>query len=230
MHEVDLMSDQYKFKNPLSLCLWVKRLMWIHIIVSFALLVSLTWELKVLKDFQDGVFSDQAIFLKALELPTEIIAYLAIVFLIIFLGGGIIVFKWIKEANKNVRALGAKDLSFTPGWAVGWFFIPFANLFKPFKVMNEIWSASHSPENWQQDEKNRAVQKWWGLWIGSNGLIQLTQNLEKNADSMDKIIQLSYLSIGGEILWITLCLSFISLVRQISTVQVERFSQISEQE
>lgn len=224
------MSNQYQFKNPLSICLWVKRLMWMHILVSFLLLVSLVWELKVLKDFQNGLFSDQASFLKALKLPTEITAYLAVLFLLIFLGGGVIVFKWIKVANKNVRALGAKDLCFTPGWAVGWFFIPVANLFKPFKVMNEIWSASHSPQKWQSDEKNRAVQKWWGLWIGSNGLIQISNNLEKNADSMDKIIQLSYLSIGGEILWITLCLSFISLVRQISTVQVERFSQISEQE
>ena len=96
--------------------------------------------------------------------------------------------------------------------------------------MNELWSASHSPENWKADDKNRAVQNWWGLWIVSNGLIQLSNNLEKNADSIDKIIQLSYINIGGEILWIILSLSLISLVKQISIVQVERFSQLSEKE
>ena len=224
------MSDQFQFKSPLSLFIWVKRLMWVHIFVSLALLIGLFWELKVLKDFQGGLFSDQVSFFQALKLPTEIISRLSILFLLIFCGGGIIVFKWIKLANQNVRALGAKNLSFTPGWSVGWFFIPVANLFKPFNAVNELWSASHSPENWQADDKNRAVQKWWGLWIVSNGLIQLSNNLEKNADSIDKIIQLSYINIGGEILWIILSLSLISLVKQISIVQVERFSQLSEKE
>ena len=224
------MSDQFQFKSPPSLFIWVKRLMWVHIFVSLALLIGLVWELKVLKDFQGGLFSDQVSFFQALKLPTEIISRLSILFLLVFCGGGIIVFKWIKLANQNVRALGAKNLSFTPGWSVGWFFIPVANLFKPFNAVNELWSASHSPENWKADDKNGAVQKWWGLWIVSNGLIQLSNNLEKNADSIDKIIQLSYINIGGEILWIILSLSLISLVRQISTVQVERFSQLSEQE
>ena len=215
------MSDQCQFKSPLSLAFWVKRLMWVHILVSCLLLVSFLWELKVLKDSQNGLFVDQASFLKALESPGEIIGYLAIVFLLIFFVGGIIVFKWIKLANKNVRALGAKNLEFSPGWAVGWFFVPIANLFKPYKVMNEIWSATHSPENWKKNENHRAVQKWWGLWIGSSGLIQLSNNLEKKADSVDKIIQLSYINIGGEILWIFLCLCFLTLVTRISTVQVE---------
>jgi len=223
------MSDQCQFKSPLSLAFWVKRLMWVHILVSCLLLVSFLWELKVLKDSQNGLFVDQASFLKALESPGEIIGYLAIVFLLIFFVGGIIVFKWIKLANKNVRALGAKNLEFSPGWAVGWFFVPIANLFKPYKVMNEIWSATHSPENWKKNENHRAVQKWWGLWIGSSGLIQLSNNLEKKADSVDKIIQLSYINIGGEILWIFLCLCFLTLVTRISTVQVECFNQITKE-
>lgn len=223
------MSDQCQFKSPLSLAFWVKRFMWVHILVSCLLLVSFLWELKVLKDSQNGLFVDQASFLKALESPGEIIGYLAIVFLLIFFVGGIIVFKWIKLANKNVRALGAKNLEFSPGWAVGWFFVPIANLFKPYKVMNEIWSATHSPENWEKNENHRAVQKWWGLWIGSSGLMQLSNNLEKKADSVDKIIQLSYINIGGEILWIFLCLCFLTLVTRISTVQVECFNQITKE-
>ena len=223
------MSDQCQFKSPLSLAFWVKRLMWVHILVSCLLLVSFLWELKVLKDSQNGLFVDQASFLKALESPGEIIGYLAIVFLLIFFVGGIIVFKWIKLANKNVRALGAKNLEFSPGWAVGWFFVPIANLFKPYKVMNEIWAATHSPENWKKNENHRAVQKWWSLWIGSSGLIQLSNNLEKKADSVDKIIQLSYINIGGEILWIFLCLCFLTLVTRISTVQVECFNQITKE-
>src|SRR5947209_8456564 len=37
---------------------------------------------------------------------------------------------WIYRANHNVRALGARELRYTPGWAVGWFFVPILNLWK----------------------------------------------------------------------------------------------------
>ena len=46
--------------------------------------------------------------------------------------------------NCNVRALGANDLSISPGWSAGWFFVPFANLVKPFVAVREIWNASDS--------------------------------------------------------------------------------------
>ena len=41
---------------------------------------------------------------------------------------------WIVRANKNARALGAKNLSASPGWALGYFFVPILNLWKPFKA------------------------------------------------------------------------------------------------
>jgi hypothetical protein len=44
----------------------------------------------------------------------------------------------------NVNAPTFNDgMSVTPGWAIGWFFVPVANLFKPYQAMKETWIASH---------------------------------------------------------------------------------------
>ena len=37
---------------------------------------------------------------------------------------------------------GAGGLRYTPGWAVGWLFVPFANLVVPYFVFTEIWRNS----------------------------------------------------------------------------------------
>lgn len=56
---------------------------------------------------------------------------------------------WQHRAQKNLEGLGATWLRFTPGWAVGWWFVPFANLVKPFQTMRELWKASGDPYGWQ---------------------------------------------------------------------------------
>jgi hypothetical protein len=54
---------------------------------------------------------------------------------------------WIYRANSNARQLGATDMQFSPGWSVGWYFIPIANLWKPYQAMCEIWRASRRTGN-----------------------------------------------------------------------------------
>lgn len=71
---------------------------------------------------------------------------------------------WIYRANANAHALGG-DLTITPGWAVGWYFVPFACLFKPYMAMKEIWLASHYGSNWGDGEATGLLGWWWGLWL-----------------------------------------------------------------
>src|SRR5687768_18560933 len=55
--------------------------------------------------------------------------YLA--FTAVFVVSIITVALWIHRAHANLTEVGHDSLEFTPGWAVGWYFIPFANLVKP---------------------------------------------------------------------------------------------------
>lgn len=78
---------------------------------------------------------------------------------------------WIYRAHQNLKALGALDLNYSPGWAVAGFFIPIVNVFRPFQIMTEIWKAS-GPEAtrsggtaWRYAETPVFIGLWWGSWL-----------------------------------------------------------------
>jgi hypothetical protein len=82
---------------------------------------------------------------------------------------------WLNRANKNLDALGVENKEFSSGWAVGWWFVPFANLLKPFQVVREIWNES-DPDfepglNFLSSGNGGAptlLTAWWAFWIVSN--------------------------------------------------------------
>jgi len=91
---------------------------------------------------------------------------------------GITFLRWIYRSNKNLRALSGESMTFTPGWSVGWYFIPIANLWKPYQVMKEIWDVSHKCNA----TGHAVVGWWWALWLLSNPLGRLPFKLVMRAD------------------------------------------------
>ena len=81
------------------------------------------------------------------------------------LATAVVVSRWIYRANSNARALGASEMAFSPGAAVGWYFVPIANLWKPYQGMREIWRASVSPARWKRQPVSALLPAWWLLAI-----------------------------------------------------------------
>lgn len=75
---------------------------------------------------------------------------------------------WIHRAHANLHAAMMDGLKFTPGWAVGWFFVPFALLFKPFEAMRELWERSHLEPDDNAAPADRRLYAWWGCWLIGN--------------------------------------------------------------
>lgn len=71
-------------------------------------------------------------------------------------------------------------MEFTPGWAVGWFFVPIANLFKPYQVVAEIYRASDpsaDPDYWSLAEVPRYLLLWWLSHVAFNFVNNLNSGL-----------------------------------------------------
>jgi hypothetical protein len=77
----------------------------------------------------------------------------------------VIIALWIYRANCNARRLGATGLAYSPSAAVAWYFVPIANLWKPYEAMRELWQASANPTAWTQQSVPPLVPWWWLLWI-----------------------------------------------------------------
>jgi hypothetical protein len=84
---------------------------------------------------------------------------------------------WVYRTRKNLPGLGATDLRFTPGWAVGSFFVPIVNLVAPAQILHEIRLWSDPSMEQFSDESSKPRRKrdlivgfWWRLYVVSLAL------------------------------------------------------------
>jgi hypothetical protein len=75
---------------------------------------------------------------------------------------------WVYRATRRLRERPGTAMRFTPGWAVGWWFVPFANLYKPYQGLHDIWRASHGRGG---ADASLLAWWWWGLEIACPVLI-----------------------------------------------------------
>ncbi|MBU6534141.1 DUF4328 domain-containing protein [Streptomyces sp. NPDC057245] len=69
---------------------------------------------------------------------------------------------WFRRVRRNAETFAPGRIRYRPGLAVGSWFIPFANLFMPKQIANDIWTATTgSPTG----AGRWLVHAWWWLWL-----------------------------------------------------------------
>lgn len=129
------------------------------------------------------------------------------------IASAVVFLMWIYRAYKNLAALGATGLRFTPGWAVGWFFIPIANLVRPYQVTSEIWKASEpkvdttDSTSWKNLATSPIVGWWWALFLISSFIAAVASEFPFYGTMVSEIVDIIGISIT------------ILMVRRISQLQ-----------
>jgi uncharacterized protein DUF4328 len=136
---------------------------------------------------------------------------------------------WQHHAQANAIELSGGGLRFTPGWAVGWWFIPIANLWKPFQAVRELWKASHGG-GWQTVATWALLGWWWATWIAGSLNVQLGSNTQFGIlfGSSTSLEQLSVSAAISEDRWRALWLAFRLVAAALAIVivrSVERLQQ-----
>jgi len=109
---------------------------------------------------------------------------IGLIFIIIFVLSLIVSARWIYKAAEYNSNLGAADLQYTPGWTVGWFFVPILSLCKPYQAFKQLHQVAVNWRDWQSVSVPSIFPIWWGLWILSNLIGQV---LFRTADKLDSI-------------------------------------------
>jgi hypothetical protein len=127
--------------------------------------------------------------------------------------------RWIVLAHRNLDALGAQYLEFRPGWAVGWFFIPIANLWKPYQAMRSLWRSSHSVHRPDIQDNTWVLPTWWTLWLVSSFLGNISWRMERNATTTQEFVTLTAVNMVEFLLEAVLCIVASILVTRIWQAQ-----------
>lgn len=155
------------------------------------------------------------------------IAALAAAALICFLVTAIVFWVWEHRANRNARALGARGMEFTPGWCVGWWFVPLANLVQVPKSVAELWRASDPAAdslNWPRRPGTPLVGFWWASYfIGRVVLAQVALVMQPAPGeakvSLDLFITASWMNVASHLFSGAAAVLCLLLVRKIHARQ-----------
>lgn len=156
--------------------------------VAMGLLGSLIfcYVLNIIFSFGHIMFSDRTIDLddgESASVAFVLIGLVSLLHIPLFLATIVFFLIWLHRAFNNLSALRAGNLEFSPGWAVGWWFVPFANLVKPYQVMSELWNESDPDFDPDGSFLSSAVGApplvgwWWALFIVSNILLQVADKM-----------------------------------------------------
>jgi hypothetical protein len=79
---------------------------------------------------------------------------------------------WIWRAAKNSEALGRDHPRLGPGWAIGGWFLPLANLVIPVLVMQDLWRGSavqisRGDMRWRITDRSALLGWWWAALVVS---------------------------------------------------------------
>jgi hypothetical protein len=140
---------------------------------------------------------------------------------------------WFRRAYRNLPELGAHDLRYKRGWAVGAWFVPFLNLWRSKQIANDIWRASdpsapaHQDAAWHERPVPRLLAVWWLFWIVTSMLSNVAGRLIFDADTLEEHISSTNLMMWADGISALSAVPAILVVRRITRRQDDRIDHLS---
>jgi hypothetical protein len=143
----------------------------------------------------------------------------------VILAAGIVWLVWQHRSQSNLRALGAAGIKYTPGWAVGWWFIPFANVVLPFLTMRELWRASDPQSGsteWLARRTTPLLGFWWAGWLVTQTLFQIGRGIDRDLKTIGDLRGEAWFFIAGNFALVVTGVLAILVVRSIDARQAQK--------
>jgi hypothetical protein len=130
---------------------------------------ALANRISVIEDFKAGDFSD---ILQRANDADDFVSGSAAFYGLTQLAIVVLFIIWQFRAAKNNEALYRPRPRFTPGWSIGGWFIPVANLVIPLLIVQDLWrgatpSTPRGDPRWRSARGSWLVGVWWAAWLVS---------------------------------------------------------------
>ena len=136
---------------------------------------------------------------------------------------------WMWRVAKNAELSGRVQPRFGPGWTIGGWFIPFANLVIPVLVMQDLWRASdptvrRGDPDWRRRAGSALVGWWWVLHIVA--ATRFVGGGDANSrNELESLRSRDAVAAGGSLVAIAAAVLLILVVRRISRRQEALFAE-----
>jgi heme/copper-type cytochrome/quinol oxidase subunit 2 len=208
------------FRDPTQLTQWLRYFLYASIVIDVIALLSGVLQYQLLSDFKLGIYSSGELATAAADANDQrqkvvgsFQVGVAIITIILFA-------MWIYRANFNVRSLGAQNMKFTPGWSVGYYFIPILNLWRPYQAMKEIWKASKNPTSWESEDHSAILPWWWFFFLVASIIGNASFRASMSANEIHELITSTVITIASDVVSIPATIIALILVGKIHEMQI----------
>ncbi|MEE1750404.1 DUF4328 domain-containing protein [Streptomyces sp. JV184] len=129
-----------------------------------------------------------------------------------------------RRVRLNAEVFDRSMQSMRPGWAVGAWFVPIANLVLPRRIAGGVWTASArtgTDGGWRTVPAT-VMNLWWGAWVCSLILSQFSYRLYLKAEQPQEIVDTTGLLVAADAFDIVAAVLAILFVRKLTRMQGER--------
>jgi Domain of unknown function (DUF4328) len=195
---------------------------WVLLGITVATIISTYMEYNLLARMDRGDFTMNEA--EANDTQQQIIA---VIRLGVYIAAIIVFIMWFRRAYFNLREFF--NLKEVNGMAAGVWFIPFMNLWVPFRMMKEIWNYTQAKSTeGDPDPKYEStviVGWWWFFWITGNiiGRIVARKMFDSNA-GIQESMNLDILSIVSDVFEIAALVLIVIIIKKVSEFE-ERMKQ-----
>ncbi|MFF9348187.1 DUF4328 domain-containing protein [Streptomyces sp. NPDC014734] len=131
---------------------------------------------------------------------------------------------WFRRTRMNAEVFAPGTHPMSPGWSIGAWFVPVANLVLPRRIAGGIWAASTpvGPDGSRRPAPTTVMNVWWALWAGSLLLSRFTSKKYWDAEEPQEIMDAAGLVMITDALDIVAAVFAILFVRKLTRMQGER--------
>nr|WP_299382441.1 DUF4328 domain-containing protein [Allomuricauda sp.] len=194
---------------------WAEYLIWILLGIGFISLYSSYLQYDLLLKVQEGFpVSDHQLDMN--DIREGIMGTLMLIAYII----SVVTFiRWFRRAYFNLHSRTEKPL-YDEGWAAGSWFVPILNLYRPYKIMEELDDRTTyliQQRTGEEIKHSRAIiGTWWALWIIGGIVGKYVAKSGLKAETLEELMSSTQADMFGILFDVPLSLFAILVIRAIS--------------
>ena len=191
-------------------------LLWIEVALGIACAGALINRISVAGDLLHGDFLG---FLERVRSADNAVGAAYSCFVLVGLAIAVLLIIWMWRVAKNAELTGCTQPRFSPGWTIGGWFIPLANLVIPVLIVQDLWRASEpgAPQGdptWRRRSGSALVGWWWATHVASYLLV-----LRGSGSNLEELRTADTVACLGAVTATAAAILLVQVVRRITSRQ-----------
>ncbi|KOU19629.1 hypothetical protein ADK52_28260 [Streptomyces sp. WM6372] len=146
---------------------------------------------------------------------------------LIMLATAVVFIIWFHRVRVNGEIMRPDAFVQKRGWAIGGWFVPIGNLFLPFRIAKQTWTASTQlgPDGSFREVSAAPLNAWWALWASSLVLDRVFSLMYKRADTPEALRDASAVGTVNDLVTVAAAVLAIVFVRKLTAMQTAKAEQ-----